>query len=406
MERLEIEPRSELKRRLRASGLLIASQDLSNGNKADYWDESSVYSFSPSEVESLISKTKEVIPMVREATRYILLGNMGNLNIPTPVFNLARRSFEEEHVELFTRYDFAYLGNNDFRLINIESEAPRYMIEASQSQRVWLNDKMKYEVKTNQVSQVNVISDLTIKAFKALREQSKYGVLHITNAPDLRNEDWTTAAFIQGVASIAGWQTAAVRAKDIRWNSIKGLWEDTRGNPILALYKQMGWDSLFRMPIGMDAVINSNRLELMLEPAWKIIAGHRTVLPALSELYPDSDIILPHNYGEYEQFGDTFTVATPHQWTLKNRNAVIHNSLYSSWGDKPKDLSQYGKLVYGELQAPQVFIDSNDNKKRYTYTSVFTVGGRIAGIGVIEERKPLLGRYSIFKPHFVQIQSY
>lgn len=402
MERIEVTPRSELKRRLKNSGLLVHKQELVNDGLTNYWDENSVYCLSLTDVEKLVELTNEIIPMSLQATEFILNREWGDLGLPVPVLELARRSFNNRNVELFTRYDFAYFGGNDYRLVNIESEAPKFLLETSQTQRLWLQDVMKTGIENGTVSQFNVISDLTFQAFEALYSESEFGVLHVTNSPDPRNEDWATAAFVLGLAGMAGWTTGAVRSKDIRWNQLNNMWVDPNGSPILALYKQMTWDALLRMPIGMDAVLNAERLELLLEPAWNIIHGHRTVLAAMSHLFPNHNALLPHKYGDPTGLGNAFTVATPHQWTIKTPHAIINNEMYRAWGEPAKDYSKYDKLVYGKLEMPKKVFDTKTNKNHYVYASVYTVGGRIAGLGVREEKRPLLGQHSIFKPHFIQ----
>lgn len=364
-----------------------------------FWDESSAYFFSDKEASVLIKKMQKTVTMVKEATGFLASNEWGTCGFPSKVFTEMKSSYDAGEIDFISRYDFAYYGNNDIRLINIEAEAPRFLIETSQTQRIWLNDTMKDSVLNAEVAQVNSISELIIKALTVLYENSEYGVLHIANDND---NNWVSSAFLYGLAEIAGWNVGLLKKEEILWSGQDNYWMDSDLNPIVDLYKQFSWDKILRLPSGKKFLETDNRFELLLEPYWKMLASNRMALAALTHLYPDSDLLLKHKFNDSKGLGEKVIIRGRNPWELYSQVLKNGEKFYFSDHEKAKNLNGKSDLIFGEFVPPKPFTDSN-KVNRYPFLSAYTVAGRVAGIGITEFGRPLFGKYGMFKPHFVKI---
>lgn len=229
---------------------------------------------------------------------------------------------------------------------------------------------------------------------------SRYKNLHIGNGSDDRGEDWVTATFLKGLAAKAGWNTTATKMKDVRWDKKNGVWVDGKGHPITALYKQFPWELILRQSVAKDFVAHHARMEMIMEPAWKMILSTRAILPALYEMFPESELVTPARMGTPKGLSEDHVAFTVLPSSSRNEMGVLKGRQFTSWGESMKDFSNLKSVGYRNLELPRRYRDASGGY-RFTYMSVFTVAGNMAGVGFRETRLPLLGAHSTFKPHLV-----
>lgn len=403
MKRVSVAPRDNYEDKAHRSGVFAVERKLPNGETHYTWDETSAYLIERDEVDVILDAVSPIVSMSYEAVDLLLDGQWGTLGLPRPFFEFARNSFDDQNPQLFTRYDFAYLGNGEIKLVGIDSDSPRTVMEASQAQRTWLWDKFENRAKNHQITQLNNIQEITEKAFSHMRKQTSDNTIHIVRGTDNRGEDWITSSFIKGIAQKSGWRTENTRIKDIQWNAKKQAWVNNDGKTINNIYKHFPWDMLLRQRITKDLIINHNRLNMMFEPSWKTILSTRAMLPALWELYPESPILSP-SFMELntDDLSSNIVTSTVLPSTSRNEMGLLKGRSFTSWGEEMRDFSKQKNLVYRNLEIPKRYKDKSGGY-RFAYLSIYTVAGKIAGLGMREAKMPLLGAYTTFRPHLVKL---
>lgn len=402
MKRVSVSLRDDADNKAFESGVFKAERSLPNGEIYRTWDESSAYIITRNEVDTILDKAVNIVNMGREAVDFLLDGEWGTLGLPIPVFEYARNSFDDQEIELFTRYDFAYLGNGQIKLVNIEADAPSLLVETAEAQRKWLWDKFAQKAKQHKVTQLNSIPEMTKSAFGQLYKMSPEGNFHILDSESTRGKEWFASSYIKNLAEKAGWDIGRVRLKDLSWDNQQKRWEDHAENKINGVYKQLPWDMLFDHMLMREIVAHSQNLERIFEPAWKTILSSRAIMPALHELYPRSALISPASLSRSKKLGEDIVAAPMLRSASRNEVGTLKGRRFTAWGEDIKDFRNQKSMIYRKLEIPKRFKDSNGGGQ-FTYLSIFTVAGNIAGLGIQETKLPLLGQHSTFKPHIVML---
>lgn len=401
MKRVSVDPRTDADQKARRTGVVTIERRLPNGKVNKTWDESSAYIISRKEVDDLLEAVNPVIRMGREAVDFLLDGDWGTLGIPLQMFESLRDSFDSQELEFITRYDFAYLGNGQLKLVGIEADSPRSLIETAHTQRAWLFDKFRARINAHKVTQLNSIPELSIEAFRRLREISRFNSMHFASSSYDKTEDLLIANFMKGLAETAGWATRNTRIKDLHWDIKQSAWKDTENNYITALFKQYPWEMLLRQNISKDLFENNN-LEMILEPSWKTILSNRAILPAMYELYPKSEILSPAFLNSHKGLGNNIVTGPLLHTSSRNEMGILNGRKFTAWGEQQKDFSNQRVLAHRKMEIPKRFRDASGGY-RFAYLSFFTIAGNPAGFGIRETRLPILGIHTTFKPHIVML---
>lgn len=402
MKRVKMVPREDADDRARRTGVFMIEKTLHNGLIHRTWDENSGYVLTKEEVDVLLKTVSPIIDMSREAVDFLLDGEWGTFGISPHVFNLIRESFDNREPELFTRYDFAYMADETLKLVGIEADAPRFLIETAHTQRAWLLDTFENKVKNRKVTQLNSIPEMTIKAFQHLQKINKNKNIHIFTGSDDRGEDWLTSAYIKGLIHSAGWIPYAARMKGLHWNKETHKWADEKDTQVMSFYKHYPWELLLSSAISKPITEYYNDFNNSFEPAWKMMMSIRAMLPALYYLYPDSEILSPSKLDDHLGLGSDIVVSTILPSVSRNEMGRMKGRDFTSWGENMKNFSNQNTLAYRRLEIPKRYRDTSGGY-RFPFISVFTVGGHLSGIGVRESRLPLLGSHTTFKPHAVML---
>lgn len=402
MKRVSVSLRDDADKKAYDSGVFKIERSLPNGDVYKTWDESSAYIITKNEVDTILDKVSNIVEMGRNAVDFLLDGEWGTLGLPLPIFEYARNSFDDQEIELFTRYDFAYLGNGQIKLVNIDADAPSFLVETAETQRKWVWDKFAQKAQQHKITQINSIPEMTKSAFRQLYDMSSEGNFHILDNETTRGKEWFSSSYIKNLAEKSGWDIGRVRLKDLSWEENQKRWEDHAENQIAGIYKQLPWDMLFDHMLMREIVAHSQNLERIFEPAWKTVLASRAILPALHELYSRSALISPASLARSKKLGTDIVSAPMLRSASKNEMALLKGRRFTSWGEELKDFRNQKSMVYRKLEVPKRFKDKNGDGQ-FTYISIFTVAGNIAGLGIQETKLPLLGQHSTFKPHIVML---
>ena len=135
MRRLRISPRPDYAARLEAIGLSFHAWD-------DYWCEEVCYRFTSEQIDLLEARTAELHRMCIEAVKHVILAKrLGQLGIPAAYWQAIETSFMRNEFSLYGRFDLAYDGVSEPKLLEYNADTPTSLLESAVAQWYWMKEK-------------------------------------------------------------------------------------------------------------------------------------------------------------------------------------------------------------------------------------------------------------------------
>jgi glutathionylspermidine synthase len=377
-----------------ANGIPSLERRAPDGRPYVAWDESYAYELSPAEADRWYDQAEAVVALLGEAHSSFFQRSFEEFGYPRLAFAFAKATYEAKAPDLFTRYDFIPLPDGTLKLVAVDADSVRYVVATSHVQLQWLEDFN--DLTGAEHLQVNSFREDAVERLQRMLALSDYGILHVVNGSDTYNDDWVGAAYLKGVAEEAGWATAAARAQSLKWHPADHLWKASGGSPITAMLKTSAWDTIFRGSQARDFVEHTERLELLLEPAWKTITSNRGIFPLLHELHPDHPNLLPMTRNP-QQLQQVYAAASEFS-SAQAEIAHIRGREVPAFGET-RSLAGLARKVYRPMPKPLSF--ETPMGTRYPIISFTAVGDTVSAMAIRDEPLPLMGNYGIFHPHFV-----
>jgi glutathionylspermidine synthase len=345
---------------------------------AVYWDERACYRFNAGEVDKLESATAELQERAIEAAgRVVERGDYGRFQIPEPFHARIERSWNDDEPSLYGRFDLAWNGSGEPKMLEYNADTPTALLEASVVQWYWLQDAFpKYD-------QFNSIHEKLVARWKEMRGGLPAdGRVYFTCAMDSA-EDRGNLDYLRDTAMQAGLDPRPIDIADIGWDGTRFV--DLEERAIAALFKLYPWEWMAREAFG------AHLLEpglTVIEPAWKMLLSNKAILPVLWEMFPGHPNLLEASF-EPGRFATDF-VKKP-LYSREGANVAI--TANGRTIEAPGEYGEEGFIwqAYGELGR----FDGN-----YAVIGSWVVGGEPAGIGIREDATPITRDTSRFVPHY------
>ncbi len=379
MIRYDCPPRPDFQKRVRDQGLIYHT----NPDGSPYWRESAYYAFTSGEVDRLYAAAKELHQMFLHAAGHVLEQEDGltGLDIPTALHDVIRRSWERDQWEFYGRFDLTFDARGVPKLIEYNADTPTGLLEASIIQWYWKEDLFPG------ADQFNSIHESLVTRWKDLIEHEEIAreLIHLTFTAG-HPEDRMTAGYIGATAEEAGLPTAYLSIDRIGWDSQRGEFVDEENRIIRQLFKLYPWEWMgtetFAPQLGLAHWTP-------LEPAWKTLFASKKLLLTLQELYPEHPYLL--RVSDREMAGDA--VAKP-VFGREGANVTIRQDGVEI--DKQGGNYSTGDFIFQEYcplvqAAPGIFAQCG----------VWMAGPEPVGLGVREDRRPILTNTSEFVPHLL-----
>jgi glutathionylspermidine synthase len=194
MNRYTLNPR-------RGWGSIVEAQGFSFHTRetGPYWDESAAYSFSEKDVSILERATEELQQLCLKAAQFILDQELfDELRIPEIARPLIRDSWERETPSVYGRFDLAYNGKSEPKLLEYNAQTPTSLLEAAAIQWLW-----KEDVRSRN-DQFNSIEPKLQAQWKECRPYIK-GQLYFSSLDNA--EDRATVDYLASLAESVGFRT-------------------------------------------------------------------------------------------------------------------------------------------------------------------------------------------------------
>jgi glutathionylspermidine synthase len=375
MRREERVPRVDWPAKVEALGF-----DFHTIDGAVYWDERACYRFTAAEIDKLEAATGELQERCIEAvTRVIERREYERFRIPEPFHALIERSWNADEPSVYGRFDLAWDGTGEPRMLEYNADTPTALLEASVVQWYWMKDCFP------NADQFNSIHEKLIARWQEMRGGLPAdGRLYFT-CDSGAVEDRGTVDYLRDTATQAGLDARPIDIADIGWDGKRFVDLDERA--MAALFKLYPWEWLVREEFGPNLLVPGMRV---IEPAWKMLLSNKAILPVLWEMFPDHPNLLAASF-EPGRFATDFVKKPIYSREGANVSITTAQGTLEAPGE-------YGEEGYiWQAYHPLPAFGAN-----YTVIGSWIVGEEPAGIGIREDDTPITRDTSRFVPHYFE----
>lgn len=374
MNRILTTPRNNWQQRLEELGFGFHSLE------DTYWDESAYYEFSRAETDNLEKATGELWEMYLEAVEHVISKNLFfKFQIPEWFRKPITDSWENDAPSIYGRFDLGYDGNQ-IKLLEFNADTPTSLFEGSVVQWYWLKDKFPEN------DQFNSIHEKLVEYWKYLRPYLSCDFVHFASLTNI--EDVTTVEYMRDCASQAGLETQFISVQDIGWaEEIKEFIDENR-EVMQVIFKLYPYEWILAEEFGKHVAANLHKTQ-WIEPAWKMLASSKAMLPVLWELFPN------HPYLLESYFEPRHLVSYAKKPLYSREGANI--SLFRNYRPVEENSGNYGKEGY----IYQQLFDLPNFNGNFPVIGSWIVGQEPAGIGVRESVNLITNNQSRFVPHLI-----
>lgn len=365
MKRIKIAPRNNYKEKVESLGFYFHQ---------DYWKEEAYYSLSSWEVEKIEKASADCYLMFCKTVDHIITNELWEaLCIPLELVPAIIRSWEEDDLSLYGRFDFALI-NGIPKLLEFNADTPTSLLEASIIQWYW-----KEEVFPGK-DQFNSLHEALVQSWKDIHQAYKYDRYHFGYINESQ-EDVQTVRYLIAAAQEAGLNTAELDISNIDYAN--GSLYTPDGEPINCMFKLYPWEWMFS-----ESPESCQTDMCWIEPLWKSVMSNKAILPIVYKLYPNSPYILPAYVSKPFEDHCRKPILSREG---SNVQLVKNDSILEETGG---DYGEEG-YIYQEL----VEIEPQDGM--YPVIGSWIIGGESCGIGIRETASRITDNMSLFVPHVI-----
>lgn len=344
----------------------------------DYWKEDSYYALSEEDVERIHKATESCYKMYCELVEEVISKDLwDDFNIPRFMVPAIIRSWEEDDLSLYGRFDFAFDNLGNIKLLEFNADTPTSLFESSVVQWQWKEDVFPNN------DQYNNIHEYLVQSWKDIHKIYKYDRYDFSCIEDIP-EETTTTSYIASTAQEAGLNISMMDLRElVRANDSFYLPD---GPVVNCMFKLYPWEDMFREEFG--EYLPTTEM-LWIEPMWKSIMSNKMSLVYLYEMYSSSPYLVPaykskaymKNYCKKPLFGREGSNVT-----LVRGGSVIEETK-GDYGDEG--------YIFQDL------IDIMPHEGKYPIIGSWVIGGEPAGIGIRETEGLITNDMSNFIPHII-----
>lgn len=377
MKRIATTPRKDWERKVEEVALIFHT-----AHGVPYWDESVYFELNEDDVAKIEAATNELHARCLDAMQHVIDQNrFEELHLSKRAKELAVRSWQDDPPSIYGRFDLAYDGKNEPKLLEYNADTPTSLLEAGAVQWHWLEELFPG------ADQFNSIHERLIAAWTGLRPYIPNGVVHFASTED--PEDVLTTAYMRDLAAQSGLATVQLTMEEIGYNAKSNEFRDLSDTPITTCFKLYPWEWMIQEKFGADLSPTYDKTQ-WIEPAWKQILSNKGILAILWELFPEHPNLLPSSF---KPMGETYVKKPFLSREGANISVVEHGKVTAQGHDHG-----YGReaSVYQAL-AP-LFRENGSS----AVVGSWVVQGQAAGVGIREANGSITDNFSRFVPHIIR----
>jgi glutathionylspermidine synthase len=380
MRRVASIPRAGWQQKVEAAGLIYHTP-----GGVPYWDESAYYAFTAAQIERLETAAAEAQRLCLEAGQFVIdRDRFAEFGINRQWAAAITRAWNAEPPAIYGRFDFAFDGSGDPKLLEYNADTPTSLLEAAVVQWYWLQDTHP------SADQWNSIHERLVAKWSELRGHI-VEPLYFAAVASPEHEDEMTVSYLRDTANEAGIATAGINIDQIGFDSEQTLFVDLDGRDMRAIFKLYPWEWLTaeRFSEQLLTSIESVAGVTWIEPVWKMLWSNKTILAVLWELFPNHPNLLP-------AFGKPAGLASYVKKPRLSREGA-NVTIVEGGREVAATGGSYGAEGYVfQARAPMRAIDG-----RHPVLGIWMIDGEPSGMGIRESDGPITGNLARFVPHLV-----
>lgn len=370
-------PRADWREQVEASGLVWHSDP----GKTPYWSEDQHLVLKLKTAETLEDAATELHALCLGACQEIVKrGWWDRLSIPDAAATLAQASWRDADFSLYGRFDLAWDGTGQPKLLEYNADTPTSLLEAAVIQWQWL------EAISPASDQLNSIHEALVERWQSIPET----MVHFACAWE-NPEDRQTIAYLAETAEQAGKTVELMDMSEIGFSQ-GGYFTDANDRAIDKLFKLYPWEWMAEEPF--FAEIGQERARFI-EPAWKMMLSNKALLPILWELNPGHPLLLPAYFtrDELRAQGITFWVEKPF---FGREGAGV------SLIDRGSPIAAGAAGHHGEPSIYQRHANLFSAGGQHFVWGLWMIGDECRGLSARGDSSPITGNLSRFFPHRIE----
>lgn len=341
-----------------------------------YWDESACYEFTAAEIDALEHAAHALHYLCIDAAEAVIKHAWwSRLGIPREAVPAIMRSWERDDFSLYGRFDLAFAGHGEPKLLEYNADTPTALVEAAVAQWFWLQETRP------DADQFNSIHERLVDAWRRWAGTT----IHFSSVKE-NPEDEQTVLYLRDTCEQAGVSTRAVYVDDIGWDASTARFVDLTGEKITHAFKLYPWEWMWHEEFGPHL---ANDPVQFIEPTWKMLLSNKGLLPILWELYPDHPNLLP-----------AFETAEPLGARYVRKPKLSREGANVSWVDGGVAIEETSGDYGEEGHVYQAAVDLPEFDGNRAVCGVWVVDHEPAGLGIREDTRRITGNLSRFVPHF------
>jgi glutathionylspermidine synthase len=369
-------PRPGWKQRVEAAGLIWHGE-----GGVPYWNENQHLVLTLHAAEVLEDAASELHALCLEACEQIMRRDWWQrLAIPEAAIGLIQTSWLAADFSLYGRFDLAWDGTGQPKLLEYNADTPTSLLEAAVIQWQWLEDTFPDS------DQLNSIHEALVERWRLVSGQT----VHFACAWD-HLEDRQTIAYLAETAEQAGKSVILMDIEEIGF-SPEGRFTDADEQPIDKLFKLYPWEWMTQEPFFAEIAQERHRF---IEPAWKMMLSNKGLLPVLWELNPGHPLLLPAALSR-----DELRAQGVDRW--------VEKPLFGREGagvimlENGMRLAQGAEGHHGEPLVYQKSANLFTAERKHFVWGLWMVGDECRGLSVRGDPSPVTGNLSQFYPHRIE----
>lgn len=354
-----------------------------------YWSEGTCWEFTAAEIDQLDDAATELHQMALQAVEAVIADRKLPLfGIAGQAAELVVESWARKDPHLYGRFDFAWDGKGEPKLLEYNADTPTSLFESAIVQHYWREELFP------DADQFNFLDEALTERF----QQLLYGIpstdarrlLHLACVMP-HAEDEGNLRYVEACARSAGFETGRLSIADIGWDGVRRRFVDLEERPMSSLFKLYPWEWLAREEFAQHIAAAGLRF---LEPAWKMILSNKALLAQMWEMFPHHPNLLPASF-DREQIAKHATAGLVRKALLgrEGENVTIYGpdgAVLAARG------GSYGDEGYvWQARAPL----AKAGETGHAVFGVWMVGDRACGLGIREDEGLITMDSSRFVPH-------
>lgn len=376
---------------------------------APYWDETSAYEFSLTQIEGGIEDpATDLHALCREAVGRIVADEalMVRMGLPRAHWDLIADSWRAGEPELYGRMDLAYDGHGPAKLLEYNADTPTSLYESASFQWLWLEQQIAAGALHNSDDQFNGLHEALVARWAGMApEGTDIHFAAMRDAP----EDYATVEALAWAAREAGLGAHYTDLEGIGLTE-DGQFADAEDRVIGTLFKLYPWEDLLADPFADHLAGAGLRL---IEPPWKALLSNKAILPVLWQIAPGHPNLLPAFFlddvadalagsgpAHAEGFSDVADqLARGHVikpiFSREGASVTIIEDGHPTETAPNRDYDDQPMIVQGYAPLPEF-----DGFR--PIIGAWIVGEACAGMGLREDASRITQDLSRFKPHYIR----